>query len=152
MSSFLARGSCTALCLILLIASPMPALAQTVASTAIGSAAPVVVAGVTLVGPPPPVSPAVATRDAIGRVTMRATRVMQPLRIDGALDEDLYRSVPPVGDFVQLVPRAGEPATEKTDLWLAFDDDHFYLVVRCWDAAPESRRQRPASRQPRGAV
>ena len=38
-------------------------------------------------GPPAPVAPAVVSRDADGRVTVRAVRLAAPLRIDGALDE-----------------------------------------------------------------
>jgi hypothetical protein len=44
--------------------------------------------------PPEPIAPEVITRDAEGRATVRAVRLSQPLRIDGAVDEALYRDVP----------------------------------------------------------
>src|SRR5687767_4500903 len=44
--------------------------------------------------PPPPIAPDVIRRDTEGRATVRAVRVSQPMRIDGALDEALYRDVP----------------------------------------------------------
>ena len=90
-------------------------------------------------GPPAPVAPAVVSRDADGRVTVRAVRLAAPLRIDGALDESLYSAVPPISDFVQFEPQAGAPATEKTDVWIAFDEDNFYLTFRCWDSDPSRR-------------
>jgi uncharacterized protein DUF5916 len=88
-------------------------------------------------GPPPPVPPAVLTRDDSGRATMRAVHVTVPLRIDGQLDEVLYTSVPPASDFTQIEPQAGLPATEKTEVWVTFDRAHVYVSVRCWASQPE---------------
>jgi hypothetical protein len=34
--------------------------------------------------------------------------------LDGKLDEPIYSQVSPISDFVQMEPRAGSPATEKT--------------------------------------
>ena len=90
-------------------------------------------------GPPAPVAPAVISRDVAGRVTIRAVRVDAPLRLDGTLDEPLYVRVPAISDFIQVEPREGEPATEKTDLWFAFDREAVYIAFRCWDSAPERR-------------
>ncbi len=88
-------------------------------------------------GPAPPISPAVITRDESGRATIRAVRVTTPMRIDGRLDESLYTSVPPISDFIQQEPQEGSPATEKTEVWLAFDDDNVYVSYRCWESNPE---------------
>jgi hypothetical protein len=86
-----------------------------------------------IVGPAPPVAPALVARDAEGRMTFRAMRVDHPLRIDGALDESHYRDVAPLSDFVQVEPQAGAPATERTEVWFSFDDDYVYISARCWD-------------------
>ena len=84
-------------------------------------------------GPPAPVPPAVVSRDAAGRTTIRAIRLDAPLRLDGTLDELLYETVPPVSDFVQTEPRLGEPATERTDIWVSYDRNNVYVSARCWD-------------------
>ena len=89
-------------------------------------------------GPPPPQPPAVISRDAADRATIRAVRVDR-LTIDGVLDERLYQDVPSVSGFIQQEPLEGAPATEQTEVWVSFDDDNFYLSVRCWNSAPESR-------------
>ena len=89
-------------------------------------------------GPPPPVAPATISRDAAGRATIRAVRVAAPLAIDGALDEPVYAATQPVSDYVQTLPTEGAPASERTEVWVLFDDDNFYLAGRCWDSAPES--------------
>ena len=104
------------------------------AAAADGAERPVVIQG-----PPPPEPPAVFTRDAAGRMTIRAIRLTEPLDIDGTLDEPFYRDVPGLTDFVQVEPIEGAPATEQTEVWLAFDDDNVYISARCWDSAPESR-------------
>ena len=96
-------------------------------------------AAVVIQGPPPPRAPAVAARDAEGRMTLRAVRLEAPLAIDGVLDERFYRDVPALSDFVQVEPVEGAPATEQTEIWLAFDDDNVYVSGRCRDSAPESQ-------------
>lgn len=88
-------------------------------------------------GPAPPVLPETVARDADGRVTVRAVRVSAPLRIDGQLDEALYRTVTPISEFIQLEPQPGAPATEKTEVWIAFDKDNVYVAVRASESRPE---------------
>ena len=90
-----------------------------------------------ILGPPPPAPPATVARDAQGGVTARAIRVVTPLRIDGQLDEAFYRSTPPLSDFIQNEPTSGAPATEKTEVWVAFDDAHVYVGIRAWESQPD---------------
>ena len=89
-------------------------------------------------GPPPPAPPAIIARDAAGRATLRAVRLVEPLDIDGALDERIYYDIPPASDFIQVLPDEGELATEQTEIWVAFDDENLYVSGRCLNAAPES--------------
>ncbi|MDA1092623.1 MAG: DUF5916 domain-containing protein [Acidobacteria bacterium] len=90
-------------------------------------------------GPPPPVAPAVMTRDEQGRTTVRAIRLSVGIRVDGELDEAVYTEVPAITDFLQQVPVEGAPATEKTEAWIMFDDTNVYVSARVWDSAPESQ-------------
>jgi TolB-like protein len=89
-------------------------------------------------GPPPPVAPAVMTRDEEGRTTVRAIRLSEGIRLDGELDEAVYSEVQAITDFLQQVPVEGAPATEKTEAWIMFDDANVYVSARVWDSAPES--------------
>ena len=91
----------------------------------------------TAIGPPPPVPPEVVSRDSEGRTTIRSTPLPGPIVIDGKLDEPMYQSVLAVGGFIQQEPRAGEPATEKTDAWIFHDDRNLYISARCWDSHQE---------------
>ena len=88
-------------------------------------------------GPPPPVAPAVIVRDQSGRVTMRAIRLDEPLRLDGQLDERVYQTIAPVTDFIQQEPNEGAPATERTEVWVLFDSETVYVSARCWDSEPD---------------
>ena len=88
-------------------------------------------------GPPPPRPPEVVSRDAQGRMTMRAVRLEGPLRLDGLLDELVYQTVTPVTDFVQQEPDEGALATERTEVWVLFTDDVLYVSARCWNSEPD---------------
>lgn len=83
-----------------------------------------------------PMSPDVILR-VNGTLTVRATRVREPITMDGRLDDPVYAEVRPVSDFVQQEPLEGTPATEKTEAWVLFDDDNLYVACRCWDSHPE---------------
>ena len=85
--------------------------------------------------PPGPVAPATMARTSQGRVTVRAVRLTEPLNVDGVLDEAAYQT-PPITGFIQTLPLEGEPASERTEAWVFFDDANIYLVCRCWDSAP----------------
>ena len=89
--------------------------------------------------PPPPVAPATVSRDGAGHATVRAVRLDQPLRLDGALDESVYHDSPSISDFIQQVPREGAAATERTEAWVMFDAAHLYVGARCWDSAPPDK-------------
>ena len=88
-------------------------------------------------GPAAPMAPEVFAEDAEGRITLRATRLAAPLTVDGALDEAAYRDVKPITGFIQQEPRQGEPATERTESWILFDDDNLYIACARNDSQPE---------------
>ena len=102
------RSGCLCMCVILMLATTASAQSTTTAP--------------------------ILTRDADGKPVVRATRAETPLRIDGRLDEDIYSVVEAVGTFVQQEPDEGQPATEKTEAWVLFDDDYIYVSARCWES------------------
>lgn len=87
-------------------------------------------------GPPPPTPPEVITRQTDGRATVRAIRLTAPLRVDGVLDEEVYAREKPFGGLIQVAPDYGAPQTERSDVWILYDDRNIYLACRCWDSAP----------------
>ena len=87
-------------------------------------------------GPPPPKAPDVIRRDAAGRATIRAIELTEGIRLDGRLDEAVYRDVPAITGLIQQEPDEGAPATEKTDAWIMFDRTNIYVGARMWESAP----------------
>ncbi len=119
--------------LLSVVIAPSVASAQT-----LGEEATVALGDSRIDGPPPPVPPAVITRDDRGNATVRAIRLAGPIRLDGQLDEAVYRDVPPIGGFIQTLPNEGNPATEETEAWITFDDENVYVTARLWESSPES--------------
>jgi len=127
-----------ALCLAVLV----PALAGAQALTA-GGAATAQGAGTTadehIDGPPAPEPPAVINRDERGNATIRTMRLPSPLIIDGALDEAPYHDVPAMSDFIQQEPAEGRPASDKTEIWIFYDDKNLYVGARMHEEDPSKR-------------
>ena len=90
-------------------------------------------------GPPAPQPPNVMSRDTAGHATVRATRLAAPLDVDGTLEEEVYEDVPAISGFIQQIPNEGEPATERTEVWVFYDAAHVYVAARLWDSAPEAQ-------------
>jgi hypothetical protein len=81
----------------------------------------------------------VVTRDDGGRITVRTTRAIEPIRVDGRLDEALYQITEPITGFLQQEPNEGMLATERTEAWVFFDNDNIYVSARCWETQPSRR-------------
>ena len=62
-----------------------------------------------------------------GRPTVRPTRTDTPPDIDGRLDDVVWRSAATITEFTQESPLEGAPATEDTEVYIAFDDDNLYF-------------------------
>ncbi len=90
-------------------------------------------------GSPAPVAPETITRDARGRATVRAIKLAAPLRLDGALDEEVYRNTKPFGGMLQVAPNYGAESTERSDVWITFDENNIYVSARLWDSAPPDK-------------
>jgi len=71
-----------------------------------------------------------------GRRQVGAVEARAPMTIDGALDEEAWRTAQPAGAFVQAEPHEGEPASELTEVRIAYDRDALYIGVVCHDTPP----------------
>ena len=70
---------------------------------------------------------------------MAAVRLAGPVRLDGRLDEPVWTTVPAATDFRQTEPREGEPATRRTEVRFAFDDDALYVGARMFSDGVRTR-------------
>ena len=65
-----------------------------------------------------------------GRPVVRPARITTPPAIDGRLDDAAWIDAARITEFVQLQPLDGAPATEATDVYLAYDSTSIYLAFR----------------------
>ncbi|MDA2934248.1 carbohydrate binding family 9 domain-containing protein [Acidobacteria bacterium AH-259-D05] len=66
----------------------------------------------------------------------RAQRVEGAPKIDGDLSESIWRGAPTVSGFLQRDPSEGEPATEKTEVKIIYNDRAIYFGILCYDSEP----------------
>jgi len=71
----------------------------------------------------------------------QATRIDQAPQIDGVLDEPLWARVPVISDFVQREPVDGAVPTERTEVRIAYDQEHLYFGFVLYDSQPELIRR-----------
>jgi hypothetical protein len=80
-----------------------------------------------------------------------ARHVTESPVIDGVLDERVWQLAEPITEFVQAEPFEGEPASERTEVRLLYDEQAVYVGVICFDRDPakivttDSRRDSPLS-------
>ena len=77
--------------------------------------------------PSPELSPGQRPGPLPGRVTVRPVRIQTPPAIDGRLDDEVWSEAFLITDFVQSDPLDGAPATEETEVYLAYDSSNIYL-------------------------
>lgn len=76
-----------------------------------------------------------AQSTAPGRVAT-AARVDERPVIDGKVDEDIWRNAEVITGFIQAEPVEGRPATERTEVFILYDDDTVYVAAICHDRDP----------------
>jgi hypothetical protein len=105
---------------------------------------------------PPPTPEAVsadtgAMRHANHRTPPLAVATRMPgreaaMRIDGRLDEGIWAQARPTTEFTQTAPAEGQPATEKTEVRVLYDDNSIYVGARLFDSDPNGVRAQLARR------
>jgi hypothetical protein len=67
---------------------------------------------------------------------VQAVRAEEPVTVDGRLEESAW-SAPACDGFTQSDPDDGQPCTEKTHVWVAYDDKALYVAAFCYDTDPK---------------
>ena len=81
---------------------------------------------------------------------VQAVRSTTAIVIDGRLDDEVWLRAPAATTFTQRDPDEGKPATERTELRLAYDDVALYVGARLHDREP-SKIARQLARRDQGA-
>jgi uncharacterized protein DUF5916/cellulose/xylan binding protein with CBM9 domain len=64
-----------------------------------------------------------------------ATRVEHPPRMDGTLNDPLWRHATPITDFRQREPYEGQAATERTEVRILYTRNEIYFGIVCHNSA-----------------
>jgi hypothetical protein len=108
--------------LVALLATALPLRAQTPAARATANQ-----------------GPADDTSNLYARKSLQVVRIVGAgPSIDGKLEESVWQLSPPATDFIQFEPRPGQPASQKTEIRIAYDDDAFYVGARMYDTHADS--------------
>ena len=75
-----------------------------------------------------------------GRPNVRAVRAAQPPLIDGNLDDAIWQRATRITEFVQQSPLEGAAATEDTEVYIAYDDEHLYFGLYAHYSQPSMMR------------
>ena len=70
------------------------------------------------------------------RPVASAVQITEAPMIDGVLDDRAWQGATPLTDFVQAEPLEGQPASERTDVRILYDDEAIYVGVTLHDADP----------------
>jgi hypothetical protein len=81
-------------------------------------------------------------RPAGEQVTARISRTETPPTLDGVLDDAAWEQATVIDDFHQFNPVDHAPPSEKTIVYLAYDDDNLYVAARMYDSEPDQIRAR----------
>ncbi len=63
---------------------------------------------------------------------VQAVRFDTPPIIDGIISEEVWMQANPITDFIQREPLNGQPASEKTAVYIGFDQHNLYIAFRCY--------------------
>ncbi|MBB4081058.1 hypothetical protein GGR28_003705 [Lewinella aquimaris] len=75
---------------------------------------------------------------AQGKPTLEAVRTDESIKIDGILDEAVWAEVPAGGEFITLRPNPGLPASQRTEVKVAYDNRGIYFGAAMFDTSPDS--------------
>ena len=80
---------------------------------------------------------AVSETPVIGQKQIRAVRVETPPVIDGRLDDAVWQQANVITDFHQIRPGNQTEPSERTEVYIVYDDDAMYIAARMYDSEPD---------------
>lgn len=66
----------------------------------------------------------------------KAIKISDLIKLDGKLNEAAWTK-PAINEFTQKDPSEGQPATENTNVWVAYDESAVYIAAKLYDSKPE---------------
>jgi hypothetical protein len=66
-----------------------------------------------------------------------ASKIEDPISVDGKLEETVWKEAPEATDFIQFEPKRGEDASLKTVVKILYDAETIYFGFVCYDPQPD---------------
>ena len=68
-------------------------------------------------------------------LTLQAYRLSNgtEIQLDGRIEEEFWSLAVPISDFTQQDPVEGGEPSERTEVWVAYDDDNLYIGAIIYD-------------------
>ena len=73
-----------------------------------------------------------APPEILKKRVIKAVRTETPPKIDGTLDDICWQNSAKTGELIQFEPQRGEPATQRTTIYLAYDANNLYVAFECF--------------------
>lgn len=77
------------------------------------------------------------TVPATAQKQVRAVRVATPPVIDGRMDDAVWQQAEVITDFHQIRPGNQTEPSERTEVYVVYDDDAIYIAARMYDSEPD---------------
>jgi len=72
---------------------------------------------------------------------LAAVKTTTPPKIDGSLDDLAWSTAPIAGDFIQNFPKAGDPASVRSEVKILYDNTAIYIGAMLYDDPSLIRKQ-----------
>jgi len=69
--------------------------------------------------------------------SVNASFVTEKPKIDGKLDEEVWKNATKINNFTQRELKIGEPASERTEVAIITTEQYLYVGVWCYDSQPK---------------
>lgn len=73
--------------------------------------------------------------------SIQAVKITQAPKIDGHLDESIWKDIPAAMDFIQNYPSTGQPASQNTSVKVMYDNSAIYIGAYLYDDPSLIRKQ-----------
>ena len=77
------------------------------------------------------------TRDDAAEKSFRVVRTEISPLIDGRLDEEVWALADVVEDFHEIQPIEYDEPSQRTQVFVLYDEDYLYIAAKLWDTEPE---------------
>ncbi|MBL4625931.1 MAG: carbohydrate binding family 9 domain-containing protein [Flavobacteriales bacterium] len=82
--------------------------------------------------------------------SIRAVRITESPKIDGRLDEAIWKTAPIATGFTQHEPNPGAKPSQRTEVQVVYDNTAIYIAATCFDVANDSILRQLSNRDDEG--